>query len=101
MSRHNRFADLSTKEFKKIAELHVVVLNHALRDIPADRVRLHMCLGNYEGPHHLDIPLTEIIDDFRERNVQMVRALVISPAHMKAHPISRNISQSMIQDNHM
>ena len=46
MSRHNRFSDLSTKEFKKIAELHVAALNHALRDIPADRVRLHMCWGN-------------------------------------------------------
>src|SRR6266511_1682788 len=62
MSRHNRFSDLSTKEFKQIADLHVVALNHALREIPADRVRLHMCWGNYEGPHHLDIPLTEIID---------------------------------------
>jgi 5-methyltetrahydropteroyltriglutamate--homocysteine methyltransferase len=62
MSRHNRFADLSTREFKKIAEIHVAALNHALRDIPADRVRLHMCWGNYEGPHHLDIPLSEIID---------------------------------------
>jgi 5-methyltetrahydropteroyltriglutamate--homocysteine methyltransferase len=62
MSRHNRFSDLSTNEFKKIAELHVAALNHALRDIPADRVRLHMCWGNYEGPHHLDIPLREIID---------------------------------------
>ena len=62
MSRHNRFSDLSTTEFKKIADLHVAALNHALRDIPADRVRLHMCWGNYEGPHHLDIPLREIID---------------------------------------
>ncbi len=62
MSRHNRFADLSTQEFKKIGELHVAALNYALRDIPADRVRLHMCWGNYEGPHHLDIPLKEIID---------------------------------------
>jgi 5-methyltetrahydropteroyltriglutamate--homocysteine methyltransferase len=62
MSRHNRFSDLSLTEFKKIAELHVAALNHALRDIPADRVRLHMCWGNYEGPHHLDIPLSEIID---------------------------------------
>jgi 5-methyltetrahydropteroyltriglutamate--homocysteine methyltransferase len=62
MSHHNRFSDLSTTEFKKIAELHVAALNHALRDIPADRVRLHMCWGNYEGPHHLDIPLREIID---------------------------------------
>src|SRR6266545_6389171 len=61
MSRHNRFSDLSTKEFKQIADLHVVALNHALREIPADRVRLHLCWGNYEGPHHLDIPLEKIV----------------------------------------
>ena len=58
--RHNRFSHLSTKEFKKIAELHVTALNHALRDIPPYRVRLHLCWGNYEGPHHLDIPLEDI-----------------------------------------
>ena len=68
-SRHNRFSHLSTKEFKKIAELHVTALNHALRDIPADRVRLHMCWGNYEGPHHLDIPLADIIDVALKANV--------------------------------
>ena len=61
MSRHNRFSDLSTKEFKKIAELHVAALNHALRDIPADRARLHMCWGNYEGPHDHDIALEKIL----------------------------------------
>ena len=57
MGRHLAFPDLSTAEFLKIAEANVEALNHALRDIPADRIRLHLCWGNYEGPHHRDIPL--------------------------------------------
>src|SRR2546428_7011163 len=61
MGRHLAFPDLSTPEFLKIAEANVEALNHALRDIPADRLRLHLCWGNYEGPHHRDIPLKEII----------------------------------------
>ena len=61
MGRHLAFADLSNAEFVKIAEANVEALNHALRDIPADRIRLHLCWGNYEGPHHRDIPLREII----------------------------------------
>ena len=62
MARHNRFPDLSLEEFRKIAALHVEVLNEATRDIPPDRMRLHLCWGNYEGPHHLDVPLRDIVD---------------------------------------
>jgi 5-methyltetrahydropteroyltriglutamate--homocysteine methyltransferase len=61
MARHLAFAELSNREFVKIAEANVEALNHALRDIPPDRLRLHLCWGNYEGPHHRDIPLREII----------------------------------------
>ena len=61
MSRHLAFAALSNAEFLKIAEANVEALNHAVRDIPADRLRLHLCWGNYEGPHHRDIPLREIL----------------------------------------
>jgi 5-methyltetrahydropteroyltriglutamate--homocysteine methyltransferase len=61
MGRHLAFPDLSNAAFVKIAEANVEALNHALRDIPADRLRLHLCWGNYEGPHHRDIPLREII----------------------------------------
>ncbi|HEU5193960.1 MAG TPA: cobalamin-independent methionine synthase II family protein [Methylomirabilota bacterium] len=61
MSRHLAFAELSTAEFVKIAEGNVEALNHALRDIPPDRVRLHLCWGNYEGPHHRDVPLRDIL----------------------------------------
>jgi 5-methyltetrahydropteroyltriglutamate--homocysteine methyltransferase len=61
MSRHLAFPELSNAQFLKIAEGNVEALNHALRDIPPDRVRLHLCWGNYEGPHHRDIPLREIL----------------------------------------
>jgi 5-methyltetrahydropteroyltriglutamate--homocysteine methyltransferase len=61
MGRHLAFPDLSNAEFVKLAEGNVEALNHALRDIPPDRVRLHLCWGNYEGPHHRDIPLREIL----------------------------------------
>jgi 5-methyltetrahydropteroyltriglutamate--homocysteine methyltransferase len=61
MSRHLAFPELSNPQFLKIAEGNVEALNHALRDIPSDRIRLHLCWGNYEGPHHRDIPLREIL----------------------------------------
>jgi 5-methyltetrahydropteroyltriglutamate--homocysteine methyltransferase len=61
MGRHLAFPDLSNAEFVKLAEGNVEALNHALRDIPPDRMRLHLCWGNYEGPHHRDIPLREIV----------------------------------------
>src|SRR5438128_2188705 len=61
MGRHLAFHELSNAEFVKIAEANVEALNHALRDIPPDRMRLHLCWGNYEGPHHRDIPLKEIL----------------------------------------
>jgi 5-methyltetrahydropteroyltriglutamate--homocysteine methyltransferase len=62
MGRHIQFAHLSLPEFRKKAELHVDALNHALANISPDRLRLHMCWGNYEGPHHCDVPLADVID---------------------------------------
>jgi 5-methyltetrahydropteroyltriglutamate--homocysteine methyltransferase len=62
MGRHIQYADLSVAEFRKRARLHVEALNHALAAIPPERVRVHLCWGNYEGPHHCDVPLAEIID---------------------------------------
>jgi 5-methyltetrahydropteroyltriglutamate--homocysteine methyltransferase len=60
MARHTGFQDLSEEEFLKRAAYHVEVLNHAVRNIPADRMRLHICWGNYEGPHDHDIPLAKV-----------------------------------------
>ena len=59
--RRQQQAGLGAQDFISRAELHVEALNQAVRDIPPDRMRLHLCWGNYEGPHHLDTPLKEII----------------------------------------
>jgi 5-methyltetrahydropteroyltriglutamate--homocysteine methyltransferase len=61
MTRVTQFAHLSLDEFKKIVELHIEVLNYALAAIPPEQMRLHLCWGNYEGPHHHDVPLQEIV----------------------------------------
>ena len=62
MGRHIQHADLSLDEFRKSASLHVEALNHALSNIPAAQIRMHLCWGNYEGPHHYDVPMADIID---------------------------------------
>jgi 5-methyltetrahydropteroyltriglutamate--homocysteine methyltransferase len=62
MGRHIQFAGLSLEEFRKMALLHVEALNHALANIPPEQLRMHLCWGNYEGPHHYDVPLADILD---------------------------------------
>ena len=61
MGRHIRFRDDSEQEFLRNANLQVEALNHALRNIPAEKIRMHICWGNYEGPHHHDIGLDRVI----------------------------------------
>jgi len=61
MAHHTGFQELSEEEFLKRAEYQVEALNHAVRDIPAERMRMHICWGNYEGPHDHDIPLEKIL----------------------------------------
>ncbi len=62
MGRHIQYADLTVAEFRDKARLHIEALNHAVVNIPADRMRLHLCWGNYEGPHHCDVPLRDIVE---------------------------------------
>lgn len=62
MTRVSQFSHLSVDEFKKIVELHVEVINYALKGIDPERMRLHVCWGNTEGPHHHDVPLREIVE---------------------------------------
>lgn len=61
MGRHSRFRNLTDDEFLRTAAIQVDALNHALANVPADRVRLHICWGNYEGPHTHDIPLLKVL----------------------------------------
>lgn len=62
MGRHLAAEPLAIEAFRRRVALRVQVINHALRDIPSDRVRIHLCWGNYESPHHHDVPLADIID---------------------------------------
>jgi 5-methyltetrahydropteroyltriglutamate--homocysteine methyltransferase len=62
MSRHTIFADSTLQEFRSLISLNVAALNEAVRDIPPERMRMHVCWGNYEGPHTLDVALRDIID---------------------------------------
>ncbi len=62
MGRHIQYADLSLPKWRKKAELHVEALNHAVANIPPEQVRMHVCWGNYEGPHHCDVALADVID---------------------------------------
>jgi 5-methyltetrahydropteroyltriglutamate--homocysteine methyltransferase len=62
MTRHREFADAPLGKFREYAKLHIEVLNYVLQDFPRDRIRVHICWGNYPGPHHHDVPIEEIVD---------------------------------------
>src|SRR5690242_8870317 len=62
MGRHIQHADLSLGEWRKKARLHVEALDHAVANNPPEQLRMHLCWGNYEGPHHCDVPLADVID---------------------------------------
>jgi 5-methyltetrahydropteroyltriglutamate--homocysteine methyltransferase len=61
LGRHTLYKDRSEADYLSLAERHVAVINHALRNIPADRVRMHLCWGNYEGPHDCDIEMEALL----------------------------------------
>jgi len=81
MGRHIQFPDASIAEFRKNIEMHVEALNHALGNIPAERVRIHLCWGNYEGPHHRDVPLRDIIDIVFKAHAQGISYEAANPRH--------------------
>ncbi|MBI3638097.1 MAG: cobalamin-independent methionine synthase II family protein [Candidatus Rokubacteria bacterium] len=62
MGRHIQYAGVDLATFRKMAALHIAALNHALANVPAEQSRVHLCWGNYEGPHHHDVALADIID---------------------------------------
>ena len=62
LGRHTQFAHLSLNEFRRVAAMHVEVLNHAVAEIPPERMRMHICWASTGGPHHRDVPLRDIAD---------------------------------------
>ncbi len=62
MGRHSAYAAMELPDFRRRLALNIEALNHAVRNIPAEQLRMHLCWGNYPGPHHRDVDLAEIID---------------------------------------
>ena len=81
MGRHIQYADLNLEEFRKRARQHVEALNHALANIPAEQLRLHLCWGNYEGPHHCDVALADIADIVFLAKPQAISLEAANPRH--------------------
>ena len=81
MGRHIQFAGLSLEEFRRMAHLHLAALDHAVANIPPEQLRIHLCWGNYEGPHHYDVPLADILDLVFAARPQGVSFEAANPRH--------------------
>ena len=81
LSRHMLFADLSDEAFVEVANLHVEALNHALENVPQDRVRVHICWGNYEGPHCCDISMDKVFSTLMSTKSRYVLFETSNPRH--------------------
>ncbi len=81
LGRHILYSDLSDEQFLKKLELHLNCLAFALDGIPKNRVRLHVCWGNYEGPHHCDIELRKILPSILRMNVGYLLVESSNPRH--------------------
>ena len=90
LSRHMLFNDLSDAEFLKIAASHVEALNHALEDVPADKVRIHICWGNYEGPHVCDIGMEKVFDVLMSAKARYVLFETSNPRHAHEWTVFRD-----------
>jgi 5-methyltetrahydropteroyltriglutamate--homocysteine methyltransferase len=80
-ARNNQYRDLTDDQFRKIAERNIAALNAATEGLPAEQMRLHICWGNYEGPHTHDLPLTKIIDLAFKARPQAISIEAANPRH--------------------
>jgi 5-methyltetrahydropteroyltriglutamate--homocysteine methyltransferase len=90
MGRHTMYRNSSVEEFLELAAMHIEVLNHALRNVPAERARMHVCWGNYEGPHHHDIPLTQLLPVVVKAKPQALLFEAANPRHAHEWTVFRD-----------
>ena len=98
LSRHMLFNDLSDAEFVKVAQFHVEALNHALSDVPAEKVRVHICWGNYEGPHVCDIPMSKMFDTLMSTKSRYVLFETSNPRHGHEWTVFRDRKADIPED---
>ena len=87
MGRHIQYADLDLKEFRKRITIHIEALNYAVKNIPAEKLRMHLCWGNYEGPHHRDVPLADIVDIVFMAKPQAISLEGANPRHAHEYTV--------------
>ncbi len=90
LSRHMLFNDLSDDAFVAVANMHVDALNHALQNVPADRVRVHICWGNYEGPHCCDIGMEKVFSTLMATKSRYVLFETSNPRHAHEWAVFRD-----------
>lgn len=98
LSRHMLFNDLSDEEFVKIADSHVEALNHALQNVPQDKVRVHICWGNYEGPHCCDISMDKVFSTLMRTRSRHVLFETSNPRHAHEWTIFRDRKSEIPDD---
>jgi len=98
LSRHMIFTDLSDADFVAQAELNVDALNHALRDVPMDRVRVHICWGNYEGPHVCDIDMAKVFGTLMRTRSRYVLFETSNPRHGHEWTVFRDRAREIPDD---
>jgi 5-methyltetrahydropteroyltriglutamate--homocysteine methyltransferase len=91
MGRHTMYRDRSVEEFLNRAAKHIEVLNHALRNVAPDRVRMHVCWGNYEGPHHHDVPLERLLPVLARARIGGLLIEGANPRHAHEWAVFRDV----------
>ena len=98
LSRHMLFSDLTDDEFVGIADMHVEALNHALRDIDPAQVRVHICWGNYEGPHVCDIDMDKVFPTLMRARARYVLFETSNPRHAHEWTVFRDRAEEIPDD---
>jgi len=98
LSRHMLFADLSDEDFVKVADLHVEALNHALRNVPRERIRVHICWGNYEGPHCCDIAMDRVFATLMSTKSRYLLFETSNPRHAHEWAVFRDRRREIPDD---
>ena len=91
MGRHTMYRDRTLADFESLAARHIEVLNHALRNVPAERVRMHVCWGNYEGPHHHDVPMARLLPIVLKAKPQGLLFEAANPRHAHEWMVFRDV----------
>ena len=90
LSRHMLFTDLSDDEFVRVAQTHVEALNHALANVPQEQTRVHICWGNYEGPHVCDIDMAKVFDTLMGIKARYLLFETSNPRHAHEWTVFRD-----------